>query len=118
MIKITHIKWSRRAIGISAAKMRSGPNMVSVTVTDKSGNLLIPEPFRLDREIAIAKYGPIEKINEPSLMGVWIPLRDIEDGTVNEINNAGNTPAEEEPAEKLPSQGNGETDEPAEPTLF
>jgi hypothetical protein len=115
MIKITHIKYSNRSIGIAASKKKSGPNKIQITAEDKNGTMLYPEPFRLDREIAIAKYG-IQEINKGGLMGVFVPLRDIEEGTANEVITQGNTTAEEEQPKDIQSEG--QDIEPSEPGLF
>ena len=115
MIKITHIKYSNRSIGIAASKMRSGSNMIQITVTDKNGNLLYPEPFRLDRELAIAKYG-IQEINKGGLMGVFVPLKDIEEGTANEPHTQRNTTTKEEQPKDI--QDEGKDSKSSESTLF
>lgn len=118
MIEISHIQYNIDSIGIAAHKMRSGPNKIQITAKNKDGKLYYPEPFRLDKELSIAKYGPITKINKNNLMGIWVPLKDVREGTVNEINNEGHTAAEEEQSPQLSDKGNGEADKPSEPSLF
>jgi hypothetical protein len=73
MITITHILWKKRAIGVALRNMPGGNSMIQITVHRKDGTLYYPRPFMVNREDIIRQFG-IEKVNEPSLMGVWLPL--------------------------------------------
>ncbi len=79
MIKISHIKWSGRKIGIALHKLKDGFNEVQITAKDKDGNLRYPNHFIIDRQHVINIYG-VSIINKNNLEGIWIPLTDIERG--------------------------------------
>jgi hypothetical protein len=83
MIEITHILWRKQAIGVATHKLKSGINIIKVTVKNPKDEYYFPEPFEIDKEKAIKKYGPIEEINK-NLKGIFIPLTDIREETTNE----------------------------------
>jgi hypothetical protein len=78
MIEITHIKWSRKAIGVALHKLEEGANTIKITVLDKNKELMYPVPIVTTKGELIAKYG-VEEINKNNLLGVWIPLKDLND---------------------------------------
>lgn len=76
-IKITHILWRKRAIGVSLRKLVDGLNEIKITVKDKANNRLYPDPIVISREKLLNIYS-VETINKSGLQGVFIPLIDIE----------------------------------------
>lgn len=67
---------STKSVGVALNKMVDGENLIKVTAKDKDGNLLYANPFKLDKQKAIGKYG-VCTINKNGLMGIWIPLIDV-----------------------------------------
>jgi len=82
MIKITHIKWDGKKIGVALKKLKEGKNEIAITAKDKSGQFYYPDTFEVDKQKLIDLFG-ISTINKNDLQGVWIPLRDIERGFFN-----------------------------------
>jgi hypothetical protein len=82
MIKITHILWSKKAIGVALNKLSEGENEIAITVKDKNGNFLYPDTITATKQ-RLLNYYEVENINKKGLMGVFIPLADIERGLFN-----------------------------------
>jgi hypothetical protein len=81
MIKITHIKWSNRSIGVALHKLAEGENTIKITAKGKDDKEYYPEPFTVEKSALESKYG-VETINKNDLLGIWIPLKDIQEGTI------------------------------------
>ena len=81
MIEITHIKWDGYKIGVALHKLKKGNNRIKITAKDKNGNRYYPKAYVVDKDTLIDKYG-VSVINKNSLLGVWIPLREIENEMV------------------------------------
>jgi len=79
MIKITHILWRKKAIGVALNKLSSGWNEIAITVKDKNDNFLYPDVLYVTKERLLNIY-KVETINNKGLRGVFIPLADIERG--------------------------------------
>lgn len=77
MIKITHIMYSKKAIGIALHKLKTGINKFTITVRDKSGDKTYPNIYIINKEDAVEKYG-ISVINKKGLKGIWLPLDNLE----------------------------------------
>jgi hypothetical protein len=79
MIKITHILWYKKAIGISLSKLVDGENTIQITVKNKTGKLLYPEPIVVTKQKLLTFY-KVEQINKGGLQGVFMYLADIDRG--------------------------------------
>ena len=79
MIKITHIKWGGRKIGIALHKLKDGDNEIAITAKDKNGQFYYEDTYLMNRQKLIDIFG-ISTINKNSLRGIWVPLADIERG--------------------------------------
>ena len=77
MLEISGIMWGDKKIGIALHKLTPGLNKFVVTVKDKSGNLLYPNTYCIDRDQAVQKYG-VTNINTNNLRGIFVPLADLE----------------------------------------
>ena len=75
---ISGILWSRQAIGVSWNKL-NGEDTIEITVKDKSGTLLHPGKYKVNKKDLLEKYGPLEVINKGGLLGVFIPRKDLMD---------------------------------------
>jgi len=77
MIKITHIKWVGRKIGIALNKLVDGDNDFVITAKNKKGNYIRPGVFTINSTDALTKYG-LSVINKNNLRGIWVPLEDLQ----------------------------------------
>ena len=77
MIKISHIMYSKKAIGIALNKLSNrGLNTVEITIRNKEGELMYPQRLQLDKEELMGRY-EVEIINKNNLLGFWIPIDDF-----------------------------------------
>ena len=77
MFDITHVKWSKHAIGIALRRLDPGDNLYRITAAKKDGSYMYPGTFVINREKAVEKYG-VSIINHSDLPGVWVPLSELE----------------------------------------
>jgi len=76
IINISHIMYSKKAIGVALNKMKDGENIIQITVRNSHGKLVYPNELKIDRSTVIDLYG-IMSINKHNLQGVWIPIADF-----------------------------------------
>lgn len=76
MIKVTHIKWSNKSIGVALHKLNYGKNTIKITAVGKDGKPYYTTPLVVDRGEIIKKYG-VDVIQKNGMEGVWLPLKDF-----------------------------------------
>lgn len=76
-ITITSIFWKYKAIGIDIRKLAE-ENLVEVTVEDKNGNRLLPNLYKIRRDLVLNKYKVEALEHKPEVQLVYIPIDELE----------------------------------------
>ena len=72
--EITHIKFSKKSIGIAWSRLKCGWNYFIVTYRNIKGKVEYPGVYRIHRENDLKRFGPVTTINGNGLKGLWVPL--------------------------------------------
>ena len=78
-IEITHVLWSKHAIGVASKKIVVGMNKIFVTAKSEfDGSLYYPRPLVISGEEIVKRYKK-EIINKQDLIGYFIPFDDFDE---------------------------------------